>query len=708
MNEKKVMMGSMPTSWRESEAKSITFSVTEDCNLVCKYCYMVGKNSKNKMDFETAKKTVDYILSNTELFNEPAVIWEFIGGEPLLEIELIDKICDYIKRQMFILNHTWFNNYMINISTNGLLYRDQRVQEFLLKNRSHISIGISIDGNKIKHDLQRVKHDGSGSYEDVMKSVPLWLEQFPNAMTKATFSHDDLPYLKDSVVSLWNNGIKTVSANIIFEDVWKEGDDKIFESQLRGLADYIIENKLWDDYSVRFFSPRMGVKLSKDDLKKNFCGAGRMLAVDYKGTFFPCIRFLDFALNNKKSYEVGDFKDGINHDKLRPFKVLSCESQSSEECINCEVATECGWCTGANYDFSNNGTIFQRATNICKMHKANVRATDYFWDRYSEVTGKISPREDYKKSRNKLQTEEKYLNIIISDDITPHCGYITKKYFKSESRTIENSLIEKALNFASQNNYIPTIIGYNEKLNLPLELIYFVDNSCKFNDIPIIRIFDDESEINSNWNDNTIVSIRRNSINKLYNIIEKIHMNTSRINISIQDISDWDQDDINLYKQELEKVIVLVEKMYLNDNPIEINVLTDIYDLQSMCNCDSGNSITLAPNGKFYVCPAFYFNDPNDSVGDIDSGINLKNKYLFYLDKSPICMECDVYNCKKCKFLCKKLTNEVNIPGKIQCIISHEERAIALKLQKRLIANGYTFENILDEKNYNDPIVKIK
>lgn len=80
--------------WKGGIAKNITFIVTKDCQLACKYCYLVGKNSKERMTFETAKLAVDYILSHEDDFKEESVIWDFIGGEPFLEIDLIDKICD--------------------------------------------------------------------------------------------------------------------------------------------------------------------------------------------------------------------------------------------------------------------------------------------------------------------------------------------------------------------------------------------------------------------------------------------------------------------------------------------------------------------------------------------------------------------------------------------------------------------------------------
>ena len=83
-------------AWQSGIAKSITFIVTKDCQLACKYCYLVGKNINERMSFGTAKKAIDYILSREDEFKEESVTWEFIGGEPFLEIDLIDKICDYL------------------------------------------------------------------------------------------------------------------------------------------------------------------------------------------------------------------------------------------------------------------------------------------------------------------------------------------------------------------------------------------------------------------------------------------------------------------------------------------------------------------------------------------------------------------------------------------------------------------------------------
>lgn len=396
----------------ERSYKSITFIVTKDCQLACKYCYLVGKNAKERMSWGVAKKAIDYILNNRSFFNEEAVVWDFIGGEPFLEIDLIDKVCDYIKTEMFRLRHPWFDSYRFNFSTNGINYNSEKVQSFIKKNVTHLSIGITIDGTKRKHDLNRIwktaemeqgivpkPEDEHGSYDDVVKNIPLWLEQFPGAGTKVTISSADIPYIKESVLHLYSLGIHEVNINCVFEDVWKEGDDKLFEEQLMQLADAIIDGGYYQDYACSFFTEQMGKPLDCNVDNQNWCGAGRMLAVDAEGNFYPCTRFAQYSLRSKKAWIIGNVRDGIDKNKLRPFLTLDRCTQSTQECIDCEVASGCAWCQGENYDAADTPTIYQRSTAICKMHWARVRANNYYWNKLYRKLEKEGERQAYENKK---------------------------------------------------------------------------------------------------------------------------------------------------------------------------------------------------------------------------------------------------------------------------------------------------------------------
>lgn len=412
--------------WQDGMAKSITFIVTKDCQLACKYCYLVGKNTKERMTWEVAKEAIDYILEREDEFREASVIWDFIGGEPFLEIDLIDRICDYLKTEMYRRNHHWFNSYRFSFSTNGINYHTEKVQRFIEKNHNHLSIGITIDGTKRKHDMNRIwkpvvghaserddqqtqrsealpTTEERGSYDDVVRNIPLWLKQFPGAATKVTISSPDIPYIKESVLHLYSLGIKEVNINCVFEDVWKEGDDVLFEEQLTELADAIIDGRLYEDNVCSFYQEFIGKPMDPERDNQNWCGAGKMLAVDAAGNFYPCTRFAAYSLRSKPAWVIGNIHDGIDPNKLRPFLMLDRTTQSKQECIDCEVASGCAWCQGENYDAAQTHTVYQRATAICKMHKARVRANNYYWNKLFRKLELEGRQEEYERQKAKVK-----------------------------------------------------------------------------------------------------------------------------------------------------------------------------------------------------------------------------------------------------------------------------------------------------------------
>lgn len=675
MNNTDVKFGLTSEGFNGGVANNITLCVTEECNLRCKYCYMTSKNNFKRMSFETAKSSVDYVLNNRDKFNLDAVVWDFIGGEPFLEIDLIDKVCDYIKQKMYLLNDSWFHNYIFSFTSNGLLYDTPKVQNFINKNKNHISIGISVDGNKIKHDLQRVYPDGRGSYDDVIKNVPLWLEQFGyKRTTKATFAHGDIEYLKDSIISLWNAGIKDVSANIVYEDVWDENDPIIFEEQLKSLADYVLENDMWKEHSVRFFDPTMGLPLSEESKKGSFCGAGKMLAVDCDGKFFPCIRFLDFTLNNRPGLCTGSICSGLNENKLKPFESLTIETMSPEKCLTCNVASGCSACTGFNYDDSKLGTIFERATHLCEMHKANARANEYFWNKFREKTGIYSMRDKLKDDMK----ESKFLQILLSDNAKPHCNYINNPTSKE---VMPDELLDKGIEFAQENNMYPVFIGNNLIDNPKYQDYITITDKYTSKNQNIILIHD--NEVNTQDCENNIILINKSSINKIHEYVTTVANNIAggRINLILQDIENWDKDEFESYDRQLDLMINSIKKYTEQEKIVQINVLTDLLDGQKTDGCGAGTeSFTLAPNGKLYICPAFYFENKDSYIGDLEKGIDakiintLKNNGLPYYNK------CNDDNCKKCVFLNKKLTNELSVPSNNQCLINSIEEKKAKKL----------------------------
>ncbi|MDR1559142.1 MAG: radical SAM peptide maturase, CXXX-repeat target family [Clostridiales bacterium] len=371
-------------------ARTIDIVVTESCNLNCSYCYESSKGSGKVMTRETGRRVVDQILSNSSIrkYLDPdggarALVLDFIGGEPLLQIDLIDYICDYFKYQVYKQNHQ-FQNYMFSMSTNGTLYHDAAVQKFIRKNKGRLSVTISIDGDKELHDACRVFHDGTGSHGVVEANVRRAVKEIGLNSTKVTIAPENLRYLSANIPYLVSLGLTAVNANVVFENVWKPKDAELFYSELIKLADWLIEDRHYESCDISLFSERIGLPLTPED-NNNWCGGtGLMLAVGTDGGLYPCIRYMRYCLANQPELRIGNVCDGITEQRtIQELNAITRRSQSADECFNCPVASGCAWCSGYNYDCF--GTPNKRATFICGMHKARVKANEYYWTKLREA-----------------------------------------------------------------------------------------------------------------------------------------------------------------------------------------------------------------------------------------------------------------------------------------------------------------------------------
>ena len=376
--------------------KNITFVTTESCNLACTYCYECHKTPK-KMTTEVAKKAIDAIFDKEKMNGyvddryHKCVIIEFIGGEPFLNVEVMDFVCDYFLYKATMLNHPWAKYHMFNVTTNGTLMHRPEVKKWIAKHREKLSISITIDGDKELHDSCRIFPDGSGSYDIVEKAVKEAIKDFNLRDTKVTFAPQNITKINTAIPHLFNLGLRGINANCVYEDVWTDEHPPIFFNELIKLADWMIENKVYEEGYCSIFDETIGHPIDKAD-NKNWCGGdGQMLAVSVDGRFFPCIRYMRYALScpEREEIVIGNVDKGIDKKEDNKWLIrlsnITRESQSTPECFNCSVGSGCSWCTAYNYDVF--GTPNKRATFICKMHKARVAANYYYWNKLRKELG---------------------------------------------------------------------------------------------------------------------------------------------------------------------------------------------------------------------------------------------------------------------------------------------------------------------------------
>lgn len=420
--------------------RTVTFQVTDSCNLACTYCYQINKGVR-KMSFETAKKFIDLVLSGEKGFGEyldadtsPAIIFEFIGGEPFLEVELITKICDYITERLIELDHKWLYRHMFSICSNGTLYRTEGVQRFLSKYQNKLSFSITIDGNKELHDSCRVFHDGKPSYDIAIDGALDWVRQGHYMGSKITIAPSNLTYVYDAILHMINLGYTEINANTVYEKGWTIEHAKEFYCQLKNITNYLLENKLYDDVFISLFVDSFFKPKSEED-NQNWCGGtGFMLACDPDGKLFPCIRYMESSVGTcVKPYSIGNINDGIgttNEEQCR-LSCLNCvsrRSESSDECFYCPIAEGCSWCSAYNYQ--ENGTPDKRVTYSCDMHKVRALSNAYYWCRVYELSGTKNEYHYYLPDSEALKyISEEELNMIKSHPLLVDHSEEYKDYF---------------------------------------------------------------------------------------------------------------------------------------------------------------------------------------------------------------------------------------------------------------------------------------
>lgn len=188
---------------------------------------------------------------------------------------------------------------------------------------------------------------------------------------------------------------------------------------------------------------------------------------------------------------------------------------------------------------------------------------------------------------------------------------------------------------------------------------------------------------------------------------ENLHKFT-RLNIVFTDVHQFSDDDQSEYESALSGLCERIRDLYVGDRSVQLNLVTDRMMLSNMNNCNAGDeTITLAPDGKFYPCAAFYLDKMND-IGNPVDGLGIANGRLYKLGNAPICRICDAYHCKRCVWLNKKLTLEVNVPSHQQCIMSHIERNASKRLLEAIRESGDFAPNVvIPDIDYCDPFEKI-
>lgn len=406
----------------KANCRNITFQVTDDCCLKCDYCYQINKHH-HMMSKEVAQKAIDLLFKLYDENKEDnyinhhthGIVLDLIGGEPLMNVEVMDFIIQYFIQQCIRREHEWLTNFRANITSNGVLYFNKDFQDFLQKYKGLISLGITIDGPKEIHDACRIDLNGNGSFERAIAAADDWRQRGNEEIaTKVTIAPQNLNQLNTIFDFFIKRNYRYIYANPIYEEKWTPEQAKEYYKQLKILADRLLLEK--EVYSSLFEEKNFQPLMSTNN--NNWCGGtGAMLAFDYNGLAYPCLRYMESSLGTSVKPIIIGTVNGI-YDTSETKKTycdlcsITRRSQSTDECWNCQIASGCSWCSAWNYQSL--GSFNKRSINICWMHRARALVNVYYWNkRYiQERREKIFPLYLSRNLATQIISDEEYDELI--------------------------------------------------------------------------------------------------------------------------------------------------------------------------------------------------------------------------------------------------------------------------------------------------------
>lgn len=331
--------------------RSVLLTITEDCNLRCRYCYEPNKTPRY-MSSKTAHDAINHFMETETEFDD--IEFDFFGGEPMLAFDLIRDVVDSFHTQEWSINHIFF------ISTNGTILTEE-MKAWLVRYKGCVKVGVSLDGNRTAHNLNRCN-----SYDKVRENLPFFMEHWPEQPIKMTISAETIPYVADSIIELEEIGVP-FTANIVYENIWgnstqKKALLKIYAQQLDRLVEYyMVHPNLYParivDVKVEMASPEILDRDQKQGDIKRWCGAGHeMVVVEVDGSLSPCHRFSPWITGLPV-----------------PEQVNRQVSWKPEKCSSCKLILLCPVCAGFNWQ--TNGDSGFRTTFHCDAFKLETKAS---------------------------------------------------------------------------------------------------------------------------------------------------------------------------------------------------------------------------------------------------------------------------------------------------------------------------------------------
>lgn len=332
-----------------------TIEMTQQCNLRCKYCIYSGeyanRRSHNEQSFssDAIPSLIKFISEHADK-SVPVITVCFYGGEALLQKDIIKKII----HELNALDYT----FEYSISSNGVLLNEETVE--WICSTTNLKVTITIDGDKLIHDANRVFPSGKGSFDIVMKNLKRFKDKYPDEYDKRIqflSTVDSISRLPELSIFWVHNPLlashRPVHISSIIPNFSKDGapdSSSLLKKQLvvydNALISYIKgdENILTDELKrlIGIIEHRDFFDLPKQQKFVTCCHNPYSCFISANGQLYVCEKF-------ETEYSVGNLDCGFNKAALKIINELFTERKNSY-CSKCWAKRLCRICaTNVNH-----------------------------------------------------------------------------------------------------------------------------------------------------------------------------------------------------------------------------------------------------------------------------------------------------------------------------------------------------------------------
>lgn len=345
---------------------NLLLSLTEQCNLRCSYCYYKESQAERSriMSNEVLESSLELAFERTIELKHNLLNITFFGGEPLLRFQTIKKAVKRAKVLAKEYKDKLPDDFQLRffINTNGTLLTEDIIG-YLKK--EHIGALLSLDGPERKHNISRKKTDGSGSFQDLAKWIPDFVEMKATVLMVITRKH--VRGLSRAIKWVFEQGFRNVATAVDFDGKWTNEDFAALSIEYQKIALFWFKFRKEDpDLYLSTIQDKVSYLLLGKRQRNNDCFIFKgAIGIATNGNVFPCSRFI--TSRDDAKYKLGNVLDKKGSIFTGPVAKDICRflKYDKPECKGCLIRHRCSAHECACTSFYTTGSIYGVSPEVC-------------------------------------------------------------------------------------------------------------------------------------------------------------------------------------------------------------------------------------------------------------------------------------------------------------------------------------------------------